>query len=100
MSKQNITLDISEKTEDTILNESDNNSDSECDSGSECDSDCDITQEQQEKFDNWLSGQLLANEMKEILDKINFDPAAPPIEKFKMNVDQYGFLHGYYLKAV
>ena len=59
-----------------------------------------FSKEQQEKFDNWLSGQLLANEMKEILDKINFDPAAPPIEKFKMNVDQYGFLHGYYLKAV
>ena len=54
MSKQNITLDISEKTEDTILNDSDNNSENENDNENESESDCDITQEQQEKFDGWL----------------------------------------------
>ena len=42
----------------------------------------------------------LGKEMKEILDLANYDPSAPEIESFKSNVDQYGFLHGYYLKAV
>ena len=47
-----------------------------------------------------MSGQLLGEDMKEILKKANYDPASPPIEGFKMDVEQNGFLHGYYLKAV
>ena len=56
--------------------------------------------EDQNKMDEWLSKQPLANEMKEILDLANFDPNAPEIENFKTTVDLHGFLHGYYLKAV
>ena len=51
-------------------------------------------------MDDWLSNQSLSKEIKEILKLSNYDPSAPAIESFKMNVDQYGFLHGYYLKAV
>ena len=56
--------------------------------------------EDQNKMDEWLSKQPLANEMKEILDLANFDPNAPEIENFKTTVHLHGFLHGYYLKAV
>ena len=59
-----------------------------------------VSDETQQKLDKWMSGQLLGEEMKEILKKANYDPTTPDIESFKMNVDQYGFLHGYYLKAV
>ena len=51
-------------------------------------------------MEEWRSQQPLAKEMKEILDLANYDPDAPEIEGFKLDVDQYGFLHGYYLKAV
>ena len=51
-------------------------------------------------MDEWLSKQTLANEIRETLNIANYDPTTPAIESFKMNVDQYGFLHGYYLKAV
>ena len=51
-------------------------------------------------MDDWLLNQSLGKEMKDILDLTNYDPSAPEIESFKLDVDQYGFLHGYYLKAV
>ena len=51
-------------------------------------------------MDEWLSKQTLANEIRETLNIANYDPTTPAIESFKMNVDQFGFLHGYYLKAV
>ena len=38
--------------------------------------------------------------MKGILDLANYNPSAPEIEELKLDVDQYGFLHGYYLKPV
>ena len=59
-----------------------------------------VSDETQQKLDKWMSGQLLGGDMKEILKKANYDPASPPIEGFKMDVEQNGFLHGYYLKAV
>ena len=58
------------------------------------------SKEQRKWMEEWRSRQPLAKEMKEILELSNYDPDAPEIESFKMNVDQYGFLHGYYLKAV
>jgi len=58
------------------------------------------SEEQRKWMEEWRSRQPLAKEMKEILELSNYDPDAPEIESFKMNVDQYGFLHGYYLKAV
>ena len=60
MSKQNITLDISEKNDDNILNnsnESDNdsvNNDSD-NNDSDNNDDLDITPEQQKKIDGWLN---------------------------------------------
>ena len=59
-----------------------------------------VSKEDQKRMDEWLSNQALGKEMKEILDLANYDPSAPEIESFKSDVDQYGFLHGYYLKAV
>ena len=59
-----------------------------------------VSKEDRKKMDDWLSNQSLSKEIKEILKLSNYDPSAPAIESFKMNVDQYGFLHGYYLKAV
>ena len=56
-----------------------------------------VSKEDRKKMDDWLSNQSLSKEIKEIS---KYDPSAPAIESFKMNVDQYGFLHGYYLKAV
>ena len=58
------------------------------------------SEEDQNKMDEWLSKQPLANEMKEILDLANYDPNAPEIESFKTTIDLHGYLHGYYLKAV
>ena len=58
------------------------------------------SEEDQNKMDDWLSKQPLANEMKEILDLANYDPNAPEIESFKTTIDLHGYLHGYYLKAV
>ena len=36
------------------------------------------------------------------LDKVKetYDPDAPSIEKYKSFVEDYGFFHGYYLKAI
>ena len=59
-----------------------------------------VSKEDRKKMDDWLSNQSLSKEIKEILKLSKYDPSAPAIESFKMNVDQYGFLHGYYLKAV
>jgi hypothetical protein len=59
-----------------------------------------ISEEDQKRMDEWLSNQALGKEMKKILDLANYDPSAPEIESFKSDIDQYGFLHGYYLKAV
>ena len=58
------------------------------------------SEENQNKMDEWLSKQPLANEMKEILNVANYDPNAPEIESFKTTIDLHGYLHGYYLKAV
>ena len=58
------------------------------------------SEEQRKWMEEWRSRQPLAKEMKEILELSNYDPDAPEIESFKTNVDLYGFLHGYYLKAV
>ena len=58
------------------------------------------SEEQRKWMEEWRSRQPLAKEMKQILDLSNYDPDAPEIESFKTNVDLYGFLHGYYLKAV
>ena len=58
------------------------------------------SEEDQNKMDQWLSKQPLANEMKEILNVANYDPNAPEIESFKTTIDLHGYLHGYYLKAV
>ncbi len=58
------------------------------------------SEEDQNKMDEWLSKQPLANEMKEILDLANYDPNAPEIESFKTTIDLHGYLHGYYLKAM
>ena len=58
------------------------------------------SKEDQKWIDEWTSRQPLAKEMKQILELANYDPNAPEIESFKMTVEQYGFLHGYYLKAV
>ena len=59
-----------------------------------------VSKEDQKRMDDWLLNQSLGKEMKDILDLTNYDPSAPEIESFKLDVDQYGFLHGYYLKAV
>lgn len=58
-----------------------------------------VSAESQQKLDEWMSGQLLGLDMKEILKKANYDPTSPAIEGFKRDVEQNGFLHGYYLKA-
>lgn len=47
-----------------------------------------------------MSRQPLAEEMREILEKVRHDPTTPEIESFKDIVDQHGYLHGYYLKAL
>lgn len=54
MSKQNITLDISEKKDDSILTNS-NETHSNNDSDSDDDNDLNITPEQQKKIDGWLN---------------------------------------------
>ena len=59
-----------------------------------------VSEDVKKGMDEWLSKQTLANEIRETLNIANYDPTTPAIESFKMNVDQYGFLHGYYLKAV
>ena len=59
-----------------------------------------VSEDVKKGMDEWLSKQTLANEIRETLNITNYDPTTPAIESFKMNVDQYGFLHGYYLKAV
>lgn len=58
------------------------------------------TKENKENFDKWLSGQPLAREIKEIHRITNFDLSEATIEDLKWNVEQHGFLHGYYLKAI
>ena len=42
-----------------------------------------VSDETQQKLDKWMSGQLLGEEMKEILKKANYDPTTPDIESFK-----------------
>jgi len=59
-----------------------------------------ISKENEKTREDWMSRQPLGEEMKEILEKVRFDPTAPEIESFKDIVDQHGYLHGYYLKAV
>tara|TARA_Y100000816_G_C26036166_1_gene542547 strand:+ start:210 stop:1148 length:939 start_codon:yes stop_codon:yes gene_type:complete len=59
-----------------------------------------VSKEVKETMDEWTSRQPLGKEMKQILELANYDPNAPEIESFKMTVEQHGFLHGYYLKAV
>ena len=59
-----------------------------------------ISKEQEQRISSWLTDQPLGNDMKEILSKAEFDPTAPDVESFKLDIEQHGFLHGYYLKAV
>ena len=59
-----------------------------------------VSKENEKFSDDWMSRQPLGEEMKKILEKVKYDPSAPEIESFKDIIDQHGYLHGYYLKAV
>ena len=58
-----------------------------------------VSKKDKERFDKLVSDQPLIKEFEKVTkEKIDF--SIPSIESYKGNVDQYGFLHGYYLKAI